>query len=108
MKKKIVLISSLPLLAFSLFSCQKSSKFNLDFGNIHSSDIQSIYDIKELKYDDLKSLITNKTNFMVALYYGGCGCWDSFNPVLKDFVNKYHIDVPYIEVDEFEGQVCLV
>lgn len=106
MKKNLGLILALPLVTFSLFSCEKNStsKINLDFGNIHSYKIEEISQIAEEDYESLKSLTINKGNFMLALYYHGCGCWDEFRPVLINFINKYNIDVHYIEVEKFDGQ----
>lgn len=99
MKKKSLLFLSTLLMSFSLFSCNKvdTNKVNLDYGNLHSYSISEITQIKETTYNELLSTVNNKESFMLAIYHHGCGCWDAFQPVLTQFVNKYHIDIKYID-----------
>ena len=98
--KKLTVLASTLMIGFSLISCGNNDNLiRLDYGNIHSYNIQNLAEIPEQTYDSLTSAIKNTESFMLMIYNdtAGCGdCWANFQRVLVEFVNEYHVDVMYI------------
>lgn len=55
--------------------------------------------LKEIDYKEYKDLIENKETFALEVMRDGCSACKSFEPVLKNFVNEYKIEVKYINTD---------
>ena len=109
MIKKSLLVFSIISLGISglfLTGCkeEEDSKVCLTYGHIYKEDIESITSLPELNYEDLKSKIAHQDSFLLAMYNSTCSCWTDFGPVLTEFINKYHVNVEYIEVTQVQNQ----
>ena len=109
MNKKPLLFFSIISLGISglfLTGCkeEEDTKVPLTYGHVYKENISSVTDLPELKYEDLKSKISHEDSFLLAVYNSTCSCWDNFGPVLTEFINKYHVNVEYIEVSQLANQ----
>lgn len=106
MIKKSVLVFSITALGLALTclsGCNKDEKdkiAHLSYGHVREHAIADIHEIKELKYDDLKSKILHEESFLLAIYYTECTCWSAYSPILTEYINKYNVDISYIEVNQ--------
>lgn len=113
MKIKGLHLLSIPLLFTSLIGCsnKKSSgddpvtgSYKLTYGSYLSS-------WGEMEYIDLESrmsaegLYYNETFILVISPTNGCGCWENFKPVLKDFISTTNYHAYEIKISEFDNNV---
>lgn len=95
--KKIIKIL-LPFLVVSssfLTSCKKDKKeeekkTQLSFGDVHSTKV------KEISLTDLNDLVLNKDNFIMVVSSTTCSCWNTFEPIINDYIKNnqlicYHL-----------------
>ena len=91
MKRKILVISLLPI-AFSLLTGCSGGGTLLTYGTYLKQDINTL---QELSNDELyeKAFNENET-FLLATYQGNnsisCLCWQTFETVIANYMNKYH------------------
>lgn len=91
MKKRYLVLFTLPLLFSSLTGCSKK-KERLTYGTFVS---QTIFTLKEIDTATLyaKSHDENEV-FLLATYQGGysedCGCWNTFENVIAKYMNNHH------------------
>lgn len=92
MKKSLLFLSVLT--AISLASCGNdidTSKIALDYGYDYKNDIVNIEEV-EIGYTSLTNLIDNKESFVLLIFHNRtCGCWEKFNPLAVQFMNKYNV-----------------
>lgn len=93
MKKSLLFLSVLT--AISLASCGgndvDTSKIALDYGYDYKNDIVNIEEV-EIGYTSLTNLIDNKESFVLLIFHNRtCLCWESFNPLAVQFMNKYNL-----------------
>lgn len=87
----------------SFVGCQNNSKKNLPritYGTLVDKEATKI------TYPELKLMITNKENFLIAIHQDlisgpECGCWVTFKNVLDEYVQQYHTTIYYIDRSQF-------
>lgn len=84
--RKIILFASLfPMLISCSSKIDNNHKVYLNYGSLIDESSEKI------NYTQLKSLITDKTSFFLAVYPGEnstCGCWTTFSDNLDVFVKE--------------------
>ena len=102
MKKNLLLFAIVPFSLFCLVGCESkdTSKTNIAYGRIYSSKPLAC---SQIEYDEIQSKVDNKECFAIAISHKGCGCWTTFEPVLRDFNYKHNLDIRYIDESEFAG-----
>ena len=104
-KKILILLAcSLTALTGCVNKGTGSTKVNLLYGNIREANITNITELDELEYDELSSLIAHKENFILATFNPTCGCWDDYQKPLTYFINKYHYDIKYMDINKLSGK----
>lgn len=74
----------------------------LDYGYFSNTKYTYITELDELTYEGLAQKVEYKESFALALYTpGGCGCWDAFNDILAQYLNKTNIKVSYMSTTSF-------
>ena len=95
MKRKALFL--LPLLVLPLFLsyCNKKETVQLTYGTYIGQDINSLNEIDNTELYD--RLINSKETLILATYQGqyseDCLCWNTFQNVIANYVNKYHEQV---------------
>ena len=76
---KKILIIVLTLLTLTLTGCKST-------------------DLKEISYDDLAIKIENKDSFVLYVGSSSCSHCANFKPILEKVINKYNLEVYYINM----------
>ena len=104
MKKKNKLFLTIGLFAISasLSGCGKTPtpvKYCLSYGNIRSYEVTMVEQLGEYTTtQDFYDAINTGDTFLTAIYddVGTCSCWGTFQPILIQFANEYHVEIKYI------------
>ena len=54
----------------------------------------------EISYSELQDLIDNKESFPLVIASATCSACNSYRPTLEKFIEKYNVDVKYIDLDK--------
>ena len=97
MKNKILLIPLLSL-GFSLLAgCSVSNANLLTYGTYANQSLDSLDEISS--YELYEKAFNENETFLLAAYQGNnsatCTCWQTFENILADYMNKYH-EVVYV------------
>ena len=55
-------------------------------------------DLKDISYDELSKKISNKESFVLYVGSSSCSHCANFKPILEKVINKYKLDVYYINM----------
>lgn len=58
----------------------------------------------EISYDDFKQKIDNKESFILFIGAESCAHCATYKPTLNSVINKYNVDVYYIDIDKLSSK----
>ena len=91
MKKRVLLLATLPLLFSSLSGCTSSESNRVTYGTLISQDINSLVTLSTA--DLYNKAMNEEETFLLAVYQGlysdDCLCWNTFQSTIASYMNKY-------------------
>ena len=101
-KNKLFLTLGLAAMSASICSCGKApapGKYCLSYGNIRSYQITVVEQLGEYATaQELYDKVNTGETFLSVIYddVGTCSCWGTFQPLIVQFANEYHVEMSYI------------
>lgn len=98
MKKQLLILSALAINLNILTGCDLKDYVRLTYGSVSENDL-----IELATFNDLNNRVIKGDNFLLATYNKGgvCSCWDNFEPVLKEYIQKEKVMIYKISNTEF-------